>query len=179
MRWKPLVGLLSPSWSSGRDSRGGKCARPPVTDAARRDWFSPQPLFTSPLPSCGSLGEIHSLYRIPCTFVVINFFSFFSLISFFFFFFRWNTAKWRRYMHNKMPEKNITGLRNNFVYPYNGSRSWWKFCLFEILFTGRIFVDRCFSRGLWFRDVEKWEASETRFVFDGFISDAKIARCVL
>lgn len=87
MRWKPLVGLLSPSWSSGRDSRGGKCARPPVTDAARRDWFSPQPLFTSPLPSCGSLGEIHSLYRIPCTFVVINFFFFFLPYFFLLFFF--------------------------------------------------------------------------------------------
>lgn len=136
MRWKPLVGLLSPSWSSGRDSRGGKCARPPVTDAARRDWFSPQPLFTSPLPSCGSLGEIHSLYRIPCTFVVINFFFFFLPYFFLFFFFRWNTAKWRRYMHNKMPEKNITvwGIilfTPIMVLEVDGNSACSKFCLRE------------------------------------------------
>ena len=112
--------LLSPSWSSGRDSR----------------------------------GYIPSIVYIPLWLLILL--SFLSH-SFFLFSFDEIQRSGNATCIIKCGEKNMTGSRNNFVYPCNGSRSWWKFRLFEILFTGRILVDRWFSRGLWFRDVEKWE----------------------
>lgn len=100
MRWKPLVdcyrrheapgGILAVENARGLQSQ----TQPDETDSR------PSRYLRHPYPSCEYLGEIHSLYRIPCTFVVINF-------SFFFFFF-FPMKYSEEETHNKMPEKNIT-----------------------------------------------------------------------
>lgn len=152
MRWKPLVdcyrrheapggilavenarGLQSQTQPDETDSRPGRYLRHPYPAAER---------------------YIPSIVYIPLWLLILL--SFLSH-SFFLFSFDEIQRSGNATCIIKCGEKNMTGSRNNFVYPCNGSRSWWKFRLFEILFTGRIFVDRWFSRGLWFRDVEKWE----------------------
>lgn len=147
MRWKPLVDCYRRHEAPGgilavENARGLQSQTQPDETASRPSRYLRHP-YPAAVPSKRYIPSI-----VPCTFVVINFSFFFSLSPYFFFFFGEIRRKGDA-THNKMAEKNMTGSRNNFVYLCNGSRSWWKFCSFEILFTGRTLIDWWCSRGLW------------------------------